>query len=339
MIAVVNQHRCLEVAQLLSKVLIPQPKEDLPTLPFLRPQEANFWFFLAAICHQTSPMGQPPLRGEIDGEAKMGWDFLLHTFRTAAIDDPDWLTPLRWAECSGDDLQSMMGAMLNRPEQRAGLIRNLSSGLSGLGWSSVIEAGEHCGFWIASGVGRQIDHSGGTALHSSLLDVLAEFEAFSDPVQKKSAFFLALMQNAGIWSYRDEQELPPPVDYHEIRGHLRIGTVVVVEEVQMRIAGNASISVAQDTAIRWAVRDAIQSIADQLKTPSNTLHYLFWNLFRAYCRRDTPKCDGSQFSALPSAYQQVVLASGDCRCPFVAVCQSADQTTVFNEPNVNTQFY
>lgn len=339
MVAAVNQYRCREVAQLLRKVSMPQPKEDLPALPFSRAQEANFWFFLAAICHQTSPIGQPTLSGKIDGEMKRGWDFLLLTFRAAAIDDTDWLSPQRWAECSGNDLQSMMGTLLNRPERRARLVRNLASGLAVQDWSSVIEAGHHCDFRIAANVGSQICKAAGKASHSNLLDVLAEFEAFSDPVQKKSAFFLALMKNAGLWSYRDERQLPAPVDYHEIRGHLRIGTVVVVEEVQKQIANNTTISAAQDTKIRWAVRSAIQSIADQLKTPPNTLHYLFWNLFRVYCQRDTPKCRGGLFPALPPVYQRVLQETGGCQCPLFAVCQSADLAKVFNEPNVNTEFY
>lgn len=341
MVANVNHDRCLDVVKTLRGVLIPAPKEEVPALPFSPPEEANFWFFLAALCHQTSPLGEPPLRGEIDGVTKTGWDYLLHTFRAAAIKDARWLHPERWAACSEIDLRSLMGPLLRRPDVRAGLIRNLAEELSQRGWASIIEAGQYCDFQIAAHNSEpsKADGAQQTRTAPNLLDILAEFEAFSDPVQKKSVFFLALMKNANIWSYRDETQLPAPVDYHETRGHLRIGTVVLTDNLRQKIVNEDCITSVEDIAIRSAVRDAIRLICNELQTSPNALHYFLWNLFRTYCLRTEPHCDGRQYATLPAVYQSVVNATGARQCPFRGVCQSTDQRQAINEPRVDTDFY
>ena len=58
---------------------------------------------------------------------------------------------------------------------------------------------------------------------SNLLNTLGNFSAYRDPVRKKSLFFLSLLRNSGLASFSDDGNLGPPVDYHEVRGHLRIG--------------------------------------------------------------------------------------------------------------------
>jgi hypothetical protein len=52
-----DYRRCDVLAAQIKLMALPVPREDVPPLPFSKQQEANFWFFLAAICHQTSPLG------------------------------------------------------------------------------------------------------------------------------------------------------------------------------------------------------------------------------------------------------------------------------------------
>lgn len=349
MVANVNPRRCLEVAKAINGVVIPLPVEDVPLLPFSKEEEANFWFFLAAICHQTSPVGESPLCGVIDGTQKVGWDFLLHTFRRAVVEENEWLWPERWTECTAAGVCSLFGSLISRPDRRAELIRDLAKGLKAKGWRSVIEAGHHCEFRIAPGVPKaapgDISESGGAEAQLAapvsigLLDFLSGFDAFADPVQKKSVFFLMLMRNANLWSYVDEMQLPAPVDYHEIRGHLRIGTVELSAGLRQKIANRCAITSVEDTAIRFAVREAIGIISADLKTSSAALHYFLWNLFRTYCCRSRPVCDGSRHSSLPAVYRESLTATGDCQCPFRPVCDSADLSEAINEPGVDTDFY
>ena len=60
-------------------------------------------------------------------------------------------------------------------------------------------------------------------------------------------------------SYTDEQDLGPPADYHEVRGHLRIGTVRVEDEqLRQKLVGRQRVSVDEDNAIRGCVVKAIE---------------------------------------------------------------------------------
>ncbi len=81
---------------------------------------------------------------------------------------------------------------------------------------------------------------------NSLIESLCKFEAYNDPVHKKTFYLLALMRNHGLWSYADPMNLGPPVDYHEVRGHLRLGTVRILDEdLRRKIKGQKAIGLAR----------------------------------------------------------------------------------------------
>lgn len=320
--------RCHELAQRLREMYIPAPKEDVPELPFTEAEEANFWFFLAAICHQTSPVGQPALEGFVEDEFRQGWDYLVHAFRVAATRDRTYLTPGYWAEMGEDDLVLIFSDKLSDPPSRLELIHDLGTTLIQFGWVSVVEAGPHCRLFVR-------DHT------PNLLNLLSSFKGYSDPVEKKSVFFLALMHNCGIWSYADQDRLPAPVDYHEVRGHLRIGTIYLTGNLRDKVLNGLEVTADEDIAIRMTVREAIQTIANEIGRSPNALHYLFWNLFRTYCTRGTPQCDGRNFSKLPSEYGKSVLSNNNNKpcCPFLSFCDSANAAHAVDEHRIDTEYY
>lgn len=321
-----DRSRCTAVATILREIATPQPKEDVPTLPFTPAEEANFWFFLVAICHQTSPIDGKAVSGHVDGSHRRGWDFLVHAFLNHAIADPELLTVLRWKRFNTEDIISLFGSDLSDPETRASLIRDLAKVLAELNLKSVIN------LRIAPGTDRVLGIT-------ELLRKLASFEAYCDPVQKKSVFFLALMSNASLWVFEDEYELPAPVDYHEIRGHLRIGTVKIQADVYQRILNGGELSSEEDVLLRQAVREAISLIARDLGRTPNALHYFFWNLFRTFCVRDVPKCDGANAAQLPTVYADAIKGESGHACPFQDVCNSVGSTNAINEPRVQTIYY
>ncbi len=326
-IAQVNEDRCRQVAKAIASMNVPAPREDVPRLPFSRDEEANFWFLLAAICHQTSPAGLPALEGELGGVHRRGWDYLVHAFLKAAINDRELLSPTRWQRFDEHAITKVFGSLLSSPNARASLIADLGLQLSTLNWTTINDVYAYCDGYL-------IDHT------PNLLDVLSQFKAFSDPVQKKSVFFLALMQNTHIWKYADEERLPAPVDYHEVRGHLRIGTVKLTNnELETRIRRGDYVLPADDVSLRLVVREAIQLIAELVGHSPNTLHYLFWNLFRTYCVRDIPLCNGEAFERLPYDYAESVRSAGSTNCPFVAFCSSANTKNAINEHRVVTEYY
>jgi hypothetical protein len=224
----------------------------------------------------------------------------------------------------------VLGDRLTDPEGRAALVVNLGQVMQRNDWMWIQEVYELCGARVATG-------------HPNLVGLLAQFRAYDDPVMKKSFFFLALMRNAGVWNYVDDDKLGPPVDYHEVRGHLRIGTVQVLDpDLQKKLFRRTPVTASEDIAIRGAVLDAIMLLSEMtgLANPSQ-LHYLFWNVFRSCCTRDNPHCHACPPDcSLPERYVPLAIhADGARRCPFAPVCDSADATRRYYEHAFSTDYY
>jgi hypothetical protein len=177
---------------------------------------------------------------------------------------------------------------------------------------------------------------------AGLFSCLGEFRAYGDPIKKKSCFFLELMRSQCGWRYRDPENLGPPVDYHEIRGHLRIGTVEIIDTaLEVKVRTGVEVSAAEDKAIRGAVYEAICEVSRSLGTADPaTLHYLFWNFFRRCCGRENPHCNGCSSSCgLPVRYRAALMPLGDNACAFRVICPSANRDDMFVEHLHTTEYY
>jgi hypothetical protein len=172
-----------------------------------------------------------------------------------------------------------------------------------------------------------------------LLNQLAKFSAYRDPVRKKTVFFLALMRNLKLWDIADSNNLAAPVDYHEVRGHLRCGTVEILDpDLATRIRSGVGVSEDEDVAIRGAVSDAIMEISRSTRLSPSSLHYLFWNVFRACCKRDVTHCEGCPVECeLPERYAALTLSNR--ACVFSSVCASRGLSNKLVEHHFRTDFY
>lgn len=333
----INPETCEQIAETLRNQSVPVDREDTSLPGFSSEETGNFYLFLVAICHQTTPRIGLPLEGLVAGVHKRGWDYLSARLEEAFAGDPTLFTPLRWSEFNGAELAAFcgdpqFGERLTEPEERAALIRDLGEVMLAHDWKWAQQLYEVCSRRVLTG-------------QPNLIGLLANFQAYRDPVRKKSYFFLSLMRNAGLWHYVDDQFLGPPVDYHETRGHLRLGTVVVTDPaLRLKLLDNLPVNDAEDMAIRQTVHDAIMLISDRsgLKNPSQ-LHYLFWNVFRSCCSRDSPHCNGCPADCpLPDRYIPLAIhADGLRRCPFSEVCSSTCSTThkQYNEHVFDTDYY
>jgi hypothetical protein len=330
----VDTEACNRVAEFITSKPIPPDQEDSRLPGFARNAVGNLYLALVAICHQTSPRGCAPLEGTVAGIRRRGWDYLFAQLEEAARTDLTLLEPRRWASLSADEIRVMfrdseLGERLSNPELRSELLRDLGHRMMGHGWR-----------W-ADDIYQLSDGRIGTG-EPNLLQLLAEFRAYSDPVRKKSLFYLALMRNAGLWQYVDEEQLGTPVDYHEVRGHLRLGTVRIIDEsLQQKVLRLHPVSGIEDVAIRQAVYDAIMLISERsgLRHPSQ-LHYLFWNVFRSICTRESPQCfQLSPTCSLPARYMHLTELQGGRRCPFSEVCESAGHTHPICEHVFETDYY
>ena len=328
----VDGKACERLARLLASRSIPADKEDSDLPNFSRQEVGNFYLILVAICHQTSSRGRPPLEGTVDGRRKLGWDYLSAKLEATGRSDRELLNPRRWAEMSTDELVSLfrdptLGERLAGPARRAALIRDLGQVMLRQGWHWFEDLYEWSGRRVATG-----DHS--------LFALLSQFLAYQDPVRKKACFVLALMRNSGLWTYVDDDQLGPPVDYHEVRGHLRVGTVTVTDPVlREKLLQGIPVTPEEDITIRQAVYDAIMLLSELtgLRNPSQ-LHYLFWNVFRSSCVREAPNCT-TPCPTLPERYRHLMALDGKLQCPFASVCASVNTADRYYEHIFETDYY
>jgi hypothetical protein len=332
----VNQERCAAVADLLRRVAIPSAEEDAPLIGVKAEALPDVYLAIVAICHQTSPKGGQRLEGFTEaGQWLFGWDYLRARWAERIVQDPDRNTPRTWAQIGEKELEWLLQdangrSTLSDAVGRAELLRDLGEGMNRHG------AGSAEALYRASQGMLESEEPLG------LYGRLARFRAYRDPVRKKSCFFLELMRGQCGWNYMDEQNLGAPVDYHEVRGHLRIGTVVIKDsDCERRIRAGTLLSGEEDVAIRLAVYGAIQEISVQLGNASpSTLHYLFWNVFRRCCGRDNTHCMscGNQ-CGLPERYSRSFAATRPNQCFFAPACKSVSIADKLCEHTCTTDYY
>ena len=324
----VDTEKCRELAAVLCHWKIPEDREDTTLPDFDRLQIGNFYLLLVAISHQTSPRGRVPLEGEIGGRRLRGWDYLLAKLEQAAVAQPRLLLPKSWQKITETELLEIFGPSLSGIPQRTELIHDLGEIMVQNDWSWLEDLYEQSKGRIALG-------------SPNLVELLARFRAYSDPVRKKTFFLLALMRNTGLWVYIDTENLGPPVDYHEIRGHLRIGTVQITDpSLESKLRLEQRVSASDDIEIRTAVREAIMLVSETsgIRNPSQ-LHYLFWNVFRSHCTRESPNCQGTRESSLPERYRNFAYIHGEGSCPFSSICRSVACSDKLQEHVFETEYY
>jgi hypothetical protein len=324
LLAQINEECCDDIATILSHHAIPSDEEDSSIEQLNSDQLGNFYFLLVAICHQTQD-----LQGYISGTFWRGWDYLRLRLLKSVCEDEELLTLKEWREMTVERLaghlrDAKLGDTLSGLEGRVNLIQDLGLQMEYLKAKTVNE------LFLASSGKLSGDAPG-------MLSTLNRFKAYADPVRKKSFFFLGLMQNSGLWQYLDEMELGAPVDYHEVRGHLRMGTVRICKELESKLIQRIPVSESEDVAIRNAVRQAISRISLAINYSPMRVHYLFWNLFRNVCLRENPKCFSvDEQNRVPARYQQFIKSG---RCPFAGKCESAGKPNLLIEHSFNTDWY
>ncbi|QDU08775.1 hypothetical protein [Gimesia aquarii] len=329
----VDVEKCSELSQYLLSVKVPADREE-SVLPRLNPKLiGNFYLFLVAICHQTSPLNKLPLKGLVNGTEHKGWDFLFKKLEHQASCNPKILHVDSWASLSQNMLETLyydkkFGSRLSDLPGRTLLINDLGQVMKTNGWKWLEDIYFKCNGKVATGT-------------PNLLGQLAYFEAFRDPVKKKSFFLLSLMRNSGLWNYTDEFNLGPPVDYHEVRGHLRIGTVKILDQdLHQKLICQVPVTEDEDILIRKAVVDAIMQVSNQTDMSPSQLHYLFWNIFRSCCTREDPHCRKCPPKAhLPLRYQHLTEHIDRTYCPFANLCESAFKPQKYIEHIFETDFY
>ena len=145
----VNLEQCRALAQLVSSKTVPPETEAVDVNGPAATNVANFFLFLVAICHQTSPQGKKPVEGFISGRHRIGWDYLVARYEATVSSDPSWLEVRRWAKCSSHDLRDIFsdpefGSRLTGIDLRARLLRDLGERMLQFGWTNADALLDYC---------------------------------------------------------------------------------------------------------------------------------------------------------------------------------------------------
>ncbi len=299
------------------------PKVSAPVEAVAR---AVFW--AAAICHNT----KGGLRGDFGGRTYRGWDYLLRAFCGAADDDPATISVDSVLKLEADSLLQILVRKVSDPvvrltdlEARAALLRRLAAQLSsqrGGRVAAILEA--------SAGVA-----GGATGAYSQL----ATFDAYGDPLKKKSSVFLMALHFAKIWTATDQHELFPMIDYHRLRILCRTGCIVIKDSLLLEdLVAQRPVDAEAEKEMRELAFTVCKRIVALSGTPMFEFDILLWAHARSCCRHQ-PVCVGRTVE--DSSFYRYVSFPFNGECVFQAWCAGARDQSVRSiwEPLVQTEHY
>jgi hypothetical protein len=202
--------------------------------------------FLCAIDHRTGYRSEHSVGGSGPvGGSELLWELACRRERS----DPGTLSARRLAAIDGDGVAALFridGETVSDPDGRARLWRQLAEDLErGYGGEAAT---------LIETSGGRLGGEGG------LLERLARFEAFADPLQKKSFLFAKIAERRGWLRVSDPERWEVCADNVLMRLALRSGLVE---------PGDAD-------EVRAATRDAWKRVADLTGIPPPVLDDLLW---------------------------------------------------------------
>ena len=206
--------------------------------------------FLCAVDHKSGYRGRYPVagRGPFDGSALL-WAVALRT----AERERGLLTAASLREVTAErvaDVFRVGGETVADPGRRAALWRDLAQGLER-------DHGGGAGALLTSAGGR-LGGDGG------LIALLARYEAYADPLRKKSFLFAKICERRGWLEVSDPERWE-----------------VSADNVLMRLALRAAlVGPGQLAEVRAATRDAFAQVARECGIPVPVLDDLLWELGR-----------------------------------------------------------
>jgi hypothetical protein len=215
--------------------------------------------FLCAIDHRTGYRHNHLVdgRGPFEG-SELLWEVALRAARRR----PRLLTAPVLVEIDAEEAADVFridDETVDDPERRAELWRDLAVGLNSDYSGSAAE--------LLAASGERLGGGGG------LLDRLSAFEAYSDPLAKKSFLFAKIAERRGWLAVSDPESWQVSADNVLMRIALRCGLV-----------GPGDLA-----AVRAATRDAFRRLADESGVAVPVLDDLLWEL-----GRDNPDLLGSE---------------------------------------------
>lgn len=294
------------------------------------PLKMAMHFYAVGICHQTYVLANPKLN-------LYGWDFMEYGFLDILKNAPYLFETKELIKLSQQELINQIKPFfaedndpekctLDTLEERADLWLDMAKGLQKY-FDGKIE-----------NLFLQSDWKE-TQNAESLYKPLRLFEAYSDPLQKKSGVFLKLIADAGLVNFDKLTNVIPIMDYHMQRVLLRTGCVEVNGEALKTKLQNRQ-TIEDDEPIRIACIEAMDIIAKTSAYHSFKMNDIFYTLGRSCCNEAT-LCRTHTCEKSPCTLTRAVVLESHEHCIFQAECKGAtdDNYHQFWQPQIQTRFY
>lgn len=285
-------------------------------------------FYSVGICHQTYHLANPKLN-------LYGWDFLEYGFLDLMKNAPALLDSAQILKLSQQQLIEKIKpffAQDNNPE-KCTLDRLSERADLWLDMAKILQ--KHFDGKIEKLFGRAPEAQEAEDFYKPL----RLFEAYSDPLQKKSSFFLKLVSDSRLIHLNQLKNVIPIMDYHMQRVLLRTGCVEIKDE-KLKSALQLRTPISDDTAIRQACIEAMRIIADVSKMHIFKMNDVFYTLGRSCCN-ETMLCSHQTCEKTPCSLTRAIRLEHHDSCIFQSVCFGAKNETYrsYWQPIVNTHFY
>jgi hypothetical protein len=236
------------IGRLAARVRDLAPEYEPPS--FAHVPDPDSALFLCAIDHGTGYRGRYLVdgRGPFQGSALM-WE----VGQQAARRDRGLLTAARLQDVTGERLADIFrigGETVADPERRAALWQDLARGL-------VRDHGGDAETLLAASGGRLAGLGG-------LLQLLSGYQAYADPLAKKSFLFAKICERRGWLTVHDPESWEVSADSVLMRLALRSGLV----------------RPGPVEAVRAGTRDSFKRVAEEAVVPVPVLDDLLWELGR-----------------------------------------------------------
>lgn len=294
------------------------------------PLKMAMHFYAVGICHQTYVLANPKLN-------LFGWDFMEYGFLDILKNAPNLLKANELVKLSNQQFIEKIKPFfaedhlpekctLDTLEERASLWLDMAAKLV-----------EHFDGKIEN-LFLQSDWQK-TQKAESLYKPLRLFEAYSDPLQKKSGVFLKLIDDAGLVNLDKLSDVIPIMDYHMQRVLLRTGCIEVNDKsLKDKLQNRQAIS--DDEPLRKACIDAMNIIAQSSHYHPFKMNDVFYTLGRSCCNEKT-LCRHFVCEKTPCTLSRAVYLENHESCIFQEVCKGATDNDYHQywQPQVQTHFY
>lgn len=304
----IDQFRCRDAAIVVRNFRPHAHLEAWTALP--RMSQFVFKTLFISICHQFN------------------WDFLQNAMAKLLLPNPDKRLD-EIAKIRADNIARMLAAYPRperiQPRQRAAMLRKTAAELKVL-----LDRGD------LHAVIRSRKLSG----PSGFYDVMQSVSAFrEDELEKKVRVLAHDLYREHILPFKDPENLRPAVEYHILRLYIRSGRVYPTDESirEQLLSPGTPARARLVKLLRRAVEEAMNLTAFYADIDVATLNYIEWQIGRAVCTAEHPKCTQMPREELA----EDVAALSDLSCPYATFCRSftEPQYGQYHEPHFQKAIY